>query len=430
MSVTTTPSTGSATAAGAPGMSIAIVGAGIGGLSLAVTLQRNGFRDVRVFERSRALTSRGGTVRLDQASQRALAKMGLEQAVNGVAIKMSGFDRFSNGRLINRFEPSMISISREALQKILAGTVAPGTVRMGQPVTAVRRTERVALEFADGSSEAFDLVVGADGINSTVSAQCFPKETEDKFTGYVVYYCIAKGTFVPEPVFSEHFISKGRLGFRMVTVPGGGSDGRWDSLQITIRGEPCSSARDAEGEVDEMLAYLDIAGANCLPGSRDIVANADRIFKWGMYQSPRMATWTAGGGRVVLLGDAAHAMAPFTGQGASTSIVDGLTLGDLLAVEPVPVALAAYEKARKPVCEEAIRRSYTRGLRITSHGFSRWYTDTAMRLMVWASRRPLLRRIVKIQTFTDTGASIFEWVDRAIDLFRRDGAGAPAPRAD
>ena len=63
----------------------------------------------------------------------------------------------------------------------------------------------------------------------------FPKSTAPEFSGLVVYYCIAKGEHLPEEVHTEHFISQGGLGFRQVTVAGGGSDGRWDSLQATLQ---------------------------------------------------------------------------------------------------------------------------------------------------------------------------------------------------
>ena len=93
--------------------------------------------------------------------------------------------------------------------------------------------------------------------------------------------------------------------------------------------------------------------------------------QWGMFQSPESASWISTNGRVVLLDDAAHAMAPFTGQGAGSAIQDGLCLGTLLADSgPAVSALRKYEQVRKPVCETAIQRAYSRGMHITAHGLT------------------------------------------------------------
>ena len=432
MNVAQTAGTHAASTVASPCLSIAIVGAGIGGLSLATTLLSKGCRDVRVFERSKVLSSRGGTVRIEEIAQGALAKMGVWQQVEELAIRMQGFESYSNGRLLNRYTPNLISISREGLQKILADSVPPEVLHLGHCVVGVNKSDKVELSFADGTTQAFDLVVGADGINSVVAAQCFAKQqAAAEFTGCVVYYCLAKGAFVPEPVYTEHFISRGGLSFRMVTVSGGGTDGRLDSLQITTRSAACSSEWAAQGTAEEMMWYLDIAGDKCLRGAREILTNADRVFKWGMYQSPQMPTWIAADGGAVLLGDAAHAMAPFTGQGASSAIRDGLCLGELLATRPASVAVEEFEKARKKICQDAIKGAYTRGVRITSHGISRWYTDLTTRLVLWCSKHQVLRHVVRMPTFTvDTGADVLELVDKVIDVFRFDNKGPDSTSTD
>lgn len=274
-------------------------------------------------------------------------------------------------------------------------------------------------------------MVGADGINSVVAAQCFAKEAAAEFTGRVVYYCLAKGSFVPEPIYTEHFISKGSLGFRMVIVSGGGSDGRWDSLQITTRGAACSSEWEAQGPAEEMMWYLNIAGDKCLRGAREILNHAGRVFKWGRYQSPQMSTWICADGAAVLLGDGAHAMAPFTGQGASSAIRDGLCLGELWHPGHRCWLYDEFEKARKKICQDAIKGAYTRGVRITSHGISRCYTDLTTRLLLWCSRQKVLRRVVQVPTFTvDTGADVLEWVGKAIDVFRFERKASNSVRPD
>ena len=224
------------------------------------------------------------------------------------------------------------------------------------------------------------------------------------------------GEHLPEEVHTEHFISQGGLGFRQVTVAGGGSDGRWDSLQITTRGPPCSSEWAAEGTVEDMRGYLDLASDDCLPGSRDILENADRVFKWGMFQSPASASWISPHGRAVLLGDAAHAMAPFTGQGAGSAIQDGLCLGTLLADNgPAPSALRKYEQVRKPVCETAIQSAYSRGMHITAHGLTRRFVDAMTRRIGRSASRHGRRRL---QATLQVGARMTEKVDGLLDRAR------------
>ena len=251
---------------------------------------------------------------------------------------------------------------------------------------------------------------------STVGDRLFPKSSAPEFSGLVVCYCIAKGAHLPEEVHTEHFISQGGLGFRQVTVAGGASDGRWDSLQITTRGPPCSSEWSAEGSVEDMRRYLDFAGDDCLPGARQILENADRVFKWGMFQSPERASWISANGRVVLLGDAAHAMAPFTVQGAGSAIQDGLCLGTLLADGGAAVrSLQKYEQIRKPVCETAIQRAYSRGMHITAHGLTRRFVD-AMTTRVGRSRSRHGRRC--LQVTLQVGARVTEKIDGLLDRAR------------
>ena len=120
--------------------SIAIVGASIGGLSLAVCLLRHGYPNVHVYERSAALSSRGGTIRLDANAQDALSELGVHHEVEATAIRNERFDILSNGKLLNQMvftlenREHLISISREVLQKIL--TAYPTGATISDPTIA------------------------------------------------------------------------------------------------------------------------------------------------------------------------------------------------------------------------------------------------------------------------------------------------------
>jgi salicylate hydroxylase len=407
-------------------MRIAIVGAGIGGLSLAGFLNQSGIHEVHLFERSHKLSSRGGTIRLDTPTQEVLAQLGVIDEVCRTGIRLERIENFGNGKTIGyrddtheRAEP-LVSISREALQAILSRTTGSAAVHMGREVCDICENNDLAeLSFETGGTASFDLVIGADGIYSIINDALFPGKDMPEFTGFVVYFCIAKGAYVPGLKYVEHFISRGNTGFRQVTAAGGGSDGRWDSLQITTRGEPCSSEWSAEGTYDEVRYYLDLAGDHCLPGAREILENADRTFKWGMFQSPARETWISPRQRVVLLGDAAHAMAPFTGQGACSAIQDSQCLATELATQDRETALRNYENARKPICEKSIAEANRRGMLITAHGATRWFLDTHNRY--WFKRmragagRDELRRLHNLSVRV---VPVMEMIDSFLDHLR------------
>ena len=408
-------------------MRIAIVGAGIGGLCLAGFLNQSGIHEVHVFERSQKLSSRGGTIRIDTPTQEVLAQLGVTDELNRIGIRLERFENFGNGKAIGyrddtheRAQP-LVSTSREALQAILSRATGSAQVHMGCEVCDICENDNLAqLSFETGEKQSFDLVIGADGIYSTINDTLFPKKEMPEFTGFVVYFCIAKGAYVPGLKYVEHFISSGGTGFRQVTAAGGGSDGRWDSLQITTRGQPCSSEWSAEGTADEVRHYLDLAGNYRLPGAREILENADRVFKWGMFQSPDRATWISPHQRVVLLGDAAHAMAPFTGQGACSAIQDSQCLATELAAEDRVSALCNYETIRKPICEKSIAEAKRRGRLITAHGATRWFLDTHnrywfKRMQAGAGREEMHR----LHNLSLRGVPLMEGIDSILDHLRK-----------
>ena len=265
----------------------------------------------------------------------------------------------------------------------------------------------------------------ADDSNSMVSKILFPTEPGLEFTGFVVYYCIAKGDFLGKlPRHTECMVSHGNVGFRVVTVAGGGTDGRCDSLQVTTRGPECSSEWDAEGTKDDMKTYLRQASGCLPPGTWEILEHADVVQKWGMYQSQNKHSWISAQSRTTLLGDAAHAMCPFTGQGASSAIQDGHVLGELLSKVSLQGALRQYEAKRKRTCEKMIQQAKFRGQLITAHGLTRWSWDTLLPSIMHAMRslqneqKPIRWLAMAWIGFIMLLIIIIMQIDRDVDLFR------------
>jgi len=183
---------------------------------------------------------------------------------------------------------------------------------------------------------------------------------------------------VPDAYYDHHIHGDGH-GMSVRCIQGFGSDGRWDAAYFTMRTDvERPNDWDAEGTHQEIEKAFEAmqkhAEGGCPDWMRNLVANSERVMRWGIYENEPKPTWISPGGKVALLGDAAHAMAPYLGQGAQCAIVDSHVLTtELLREQPLADALAAYEAQRKPHCENIVRRANLEGLTITSFGIAAAY---------------------------------------------------------
>src|SRR4051812_325515 len=173
-------------------MRVGIAGGGLGGLSAALFLSRAGVRDVRVFEHQRALEEIGAGIQVAPNAVRLLQRLGVGPALMDVAVPFEvawEFRRWADGRVLfsqsfgasgeARFGAPYLAVHRADLLDVLASAVPDGVVSLGARVVDVTGS---TITFADGSSEAFDAVIGADGIHSVVrSVVAGPASPE--FTG-------------------------------------------------------------------------------------------------------------------------------------------------------------------------------------------------------------------------------------------------------
>jgi FAD-dependent urate hydroxylase len=313
---------------------ILVVGAGIAGLSAAVALRRRGFAP-EVVEARAAPSAEGAAITLHGNGVRALRALGVGatlEAAGAVVPAWACHDRHGAELcrtdlvgLWNGVAPC-IGITRPALTGILLGAAGGVPLRFGCRVTGLRQDDRrVRVAFGDGSCGDYDLVVGADGIGSTVR-RLVVGEVAPTRTPVVGWRCVIDG----RPAGVEHLVLLLGEGCFVGLVPVGG--GRTYGFAGTSAAAAPMRERFAEfgGPVPDFLARLGDATPHVAP------IGCVTLDRWH-YR------------RVVLVGDAAHATHPHMGQGGSLAVEDALVLADELArADTLPSALDAHARRRRP----------------------------------------------------------------------------------
>ncbi len=349
---------------------IAIIGGGIAGLAAALALRRRGV-EVAVYEQAGELSEIGAGVQMTPNAMKALFALGLEEAAMRVAFEPEGqvLRSWKSGRLIYRapvrgvfrdtFGAPHCSFHRADLLSVLAAPLPAGTVRLDARCIAVESggagARSAAARFADGSEIEADIVVGADGIHSTVRHLLFGAD-QPRFTGCLCWRGLVPVARVPPGLIEPSSLNwMGPHGHVVHYYVRRGEMVNFVAIHDTEEWTEESWIREADrGEL--MATYADWHG-NLLR----LFECSDRYFKWGLFDREPLSTWTRG--RVTLLGDSAHAMLPFLAQGAAMGIEDGVVLAEWVARLPddLDAALRRYEAMRVPRSSRAVLGSRERG---------------------------------------------------------------------
>ena len=333
-------------------MKVLVVGGGIGGITCMLALRKRGV-DAQLFEQAAAFAQVGAGIQISSNAARILLKLGLGASLKKVATYPEARDYrgWDTGERLYytplghkaeaHFGSPYYAAHRAELLDVLLSELDENRVRLDSRVERVDQDGRgVTLTLADGTTAEGDILVGADGIHSTIRAQLFGKELP-RYTGNVAWRGLVPAERVahlnlgsvvgvwmgPNRSIVQYYISAGRT---------------FNWIGISRSPQPARESWLAEGKIADALAEYDGWHSTI----RTIIAATPKVLRQALYDREPLPDWQAG--RTVLLGDAAHPMMPFYAQGGAQSIEDAYVLAGCIAEgqnEPL-AALARFVKMR------------------------------------------------------------------------------------
>lgn len=345
-----------------------IIGGGIAGCAAAIALHRQGI-DVEVFEaREGSSDGTGAFLTLAVNGVRVLERIGVAAADVG-GIPTSGMRiSLGDGEPLTEFPlgDGTLTVRRADLYRELRRTVEGLglSIRYGRRLTDLdEREDGVTAQFDDRSSASGDVLIGADGLGSRVRSLLDPRAPRARYLGLLNTGGFASGLDVPGRAGRMEMVFGRRTFFSYLPGPDGEV---WWFANPSARHEPDRHDPGATGLEEWRARVLELVRGDTPMLARMVTATEpDQLFSpWPMHDFPRVPVWRSD--RAVLVGDAAHAASPSSGQGASMALEDAAGLAVLLGrvsaaeraseggAEGIADALERYELLRRPRVERVI----------------------------------------------------------------------------
>lgn len=352
-------------------MDIAIVGAGLGGLTAAACLLKRG-HTVRVYEQARELGEVGAGIQMSANAVKVLDHLGLRARIEPTAVRPKAFEfrRFDSGEVLHRLPlgekheathgAPYFQMHRSDLHAALQDavrTLEPAALVLDARATRVDEDDAgVTVHFQDGSSSRAGLLVGADGIKSVVRRHVIGAD-QPVFTGQVAWRCTVPTDRIPLDLRTDivstiwcgpknhavtYYVRNGELLNFVGCVERPDEEESW-------------TAKRPWTELDQ-----DYAGWHPMVRAVIDAVDRDQCFRWALNNRKPSTTWSTA--RVTLLGDAVHATLPYMAQGAAMAIEDAAVLSRALGLAmPLDQQLLAYGRHRAPRTARVVEESNEMG---------------------------------------------------------------------
>lgn len=313
---------------------IAIVGAGMGGLAAAAALQRFGI-DAQVYEQAPGFARVGAALQLTPNSMKTARGLGIEQRM----LEVGFIPEFAHNRQWDtaevtylhpmgeqtkaRYGANDVMVHRAEVHSALVDLLKPGTIKLNKKLVGVDTNgSQIVLSFADDTCAKADAVIGADGVNSVVRSSVYGVE-EPRFTGRVAYRSVYKTSLLRGAKVDDR-------------VKWWGPDRHLLSYRVDPRREEIyfiASVLDPDFNIESWsargdLSVLRAAYADFHPDARAILDACPECTKYAMVERDPLLSWCMD--RIILIGDACHPMLPTMAQGAGSAMEDAVILARCL----------------------------------------------------------------------------------------------------
>lgn len=335
---------------------IAIVGAGLGGVAAAASLQQAGF-EVDLYEQAPQFSRLGAGIHMGPNVLKIFRRQGIEKQVEAMGSHPDFWlSRDQDGEYMSRiplgdfarkeYGAAYITVHRGDLHALQMTAVKPGSVHFNKHLASLDESgSDVLLKFADGTQARADIVIGADGINSRVREHLLGAEAPT-YSGWVGHRALIPAHQLAKYDFNFEDCVKWWSGDRHLMVYY--TTAKRDEYYF-VSGVPQAEWEGGHASfVDCSREAMFDAFKGYHPSVQALIENAESITKWPLLNRQPLPVWSRG--RMVLLGDACHPMKPHMAQGAAMAIEDGAMLARCLmetGLNDYATGFRLYEANRK-----------------------------------------------------------------------------------